>query len=89
SENLQDSPLIFSQEADTAVIPLSDFTQIKSNYTLHEGEALLTSYANVLSEVLPLQKNIDITVKSGEIEIPLHITDIRKDFVLSVYASDG
>lgn len=56
SENLQDSPLLFNGEVDTAVVSLSDFHQIKTDYTLNEGEALLTSYANVLSEVLPLQK---------------------------------
>lgn len=89
SENLQDSPLLFNGEVDTAVVSLSDFHQIKTDYTLNEGEALLTSYANVLSEVLPLQKDVDVNVKSGETEIPLHITDIRKDYVLSQYASDA
>ncbi|SOC09294.1 FtsX-like permease family protein [Ureibacillus xyleni] len=88
SENLQDSPL-YSLETDTVVVSLSDFRQIKPNYTLKKGEALLTSYANVLSEVLPLQKNKDIIVKSGKLEFPLHITEIRKDYVISNYVSNG
>lgn len=81
SDNLKDSPF-FSEEVTTAVLSISDFHKMEPNVTIHEGEAFLTSYVNVLSEVMPLSKEKDIVVKSGDLEIPLFITDIREDFLL-------
>lgn len=82
SESLKDSPL-FGQEVNSAVIPLSDFQQVQPDMELREGEALLTSYVSLLSEIMPLESKKDIIVKAGEVEIPLFITEIREDFLLS------
>ncbi|MFY3792654.1 FtsX-like permease family protein [Ureibacillus sp. MALMAid1270] len=88
SEKLKDSPF-FSEEAPTAVISISDFHKIVPNVSINEGEAFITSYENVLSEVMPLNKEKDIVVKSGDQEIPLFITDVREDFILYSAANFG
>ncbi|MFJ8237397.1 FtsX-like permease family protein [Ureibacillus sp. NPDC094379] len=81
-DSLKDSPL-FSQGVTSSVIPISDFRKVVPNVELKEGEAFLTSYANLFAEVLPLQKEKDIVVNAGNIEIPLFIKDIREDYILS------
>jgi len=81
SDSLKDSPLMES-EVSTSVIAISDFKKVEPNVTIGDGEAFLTSYANVLSEVLPLEKNKDIVVKVGDSEVNLYITDVRKDHFL-------
>ncbi|CAM5202912.1 FtsX-like permease family protein OS=Ureibacillus acetophenoni OX=614649 GN=SAMN05877842_10572 PE=3 SV=1 [Ureibacillus acetophenoni] len=88
SEKLKDSPF-FSEVASTAVISISDFHKIVPNVSINEGEAFITSYENVLSEVMPLNKEKDIVVKSGDQEIPLFITDVREDFILYSAANFG
>lgn len=82
-ESLEDSPL-FGEAVTSPVIPLSSFKQIEPSVDLKDGEAFLTGYASLLSEVLPLQKEKDIIVTSEDNQIPLFITDIRKEFVLSM-----
>lgn len=82
SKNVKAS-LIYKDEAFMSVIPLSDFQQIKPNLKIIEGEAFITSYPNMLSEMLPLKEESNVIVKSGQMKIPLFITDIREDFMLS------
>ena len=78
---MKDSPL-FSREIETVVISLSDFHKLDPNVKISEGEALLTSYVSVLSEILPLEKEKNIAAKTKDLEVSLYITDIRKDFLL-------
>nr|WP_106781832.1 ABC transporter permease [Lysinibacillus timonensis] len=88
SGNLKDSPL-FSQQVETPVISLSDFHKVQPDVLIDEGEAFLTSYVNVLSEILPLEKEKNIIVHAGDLEIPLYITDIREDYLLSSSVAGG
>ncbi|HWJ78452.1 MAG TPA: hypothetical protein VNR61_10305 [Niallia sp.] len=81
-ESLKDSPL-FSHGVTSSVILISDFHKVEPNVELKEGEAFLTSYANLFAELLPLQKEKDIVIKAGDIEIPLFIKDIREDYILA------
>ncbi|HCG4536065.1 ABC transporter permease [Ureibacillus chungkukjangi] len=74
---------LFDGETQTTVIPLSNLQQIEPDVQLAEGEAYLTSYVNVLAEIMPLEADKEITVKAGEIELPLYIKEIREDFMLS------
>lgn len=82
-EKMEDDGLVFTGESNTTVVPLSNLQQIEPNVTLKNNEALITSYATVLSEILPLNAKREITVKAGETDIPLYITEIREDFMLS------
>lgn len=99
TDELKDTPLFMDgNETLTPVISIKDFQQIEPRVTLNEGEAFLTSYANLLSEVLPLQDEQHIVVKTimgeenkhsfGE-NIPLYITEIREDFFLYMNATFG
>jgi len=82
SEKLQDSPL-YNGDSVTTVVPLSELQQVEPDVRLKEGEALITSYIDILAEILPLHAERKITVRAEETEIPLYITEIRKDYLLS------
>lgn len=82
SDGLKDSPLFFTDEMKTSVISLSDFKKKVPSVEINEGEALLTSYVNVLSEIMPLQKEKNIVAKTEDLEVTLFVTDIREDFLL-------
>ncbi len=88
SEHLEELTL-FDGESQTTVVSLSDLQQIQPSLQLADGEALLTSYVNVLAEILPLKSGKEITVKAGETEIPLYIKEIREDFLLSEQVTLG
>ena len=81
SDNLKNSPFS-SDELTTTVISLSDFHKMEPNVEIKEGEAFLTSYVSVLSEIMPLEKEKNIDAKTEDLEVSLFITDIRKDFLL-------
>ncbi|MDN4494023.1 FtsX-like permease family protein [Ureibacillus aquaedulcis] len=76
-------------ESETTVVPLSDFQQIEPNVKLENGDAIITSYVNVLAEVLPIQAGRDIIVNAGETEVSLYIKDIREDNLLSSRVAYG
>ena len=80
---------IFDGETETTVVSLSDLHKIEPDVELEDGEALLTSYVNVLAEIMPLEAGKEITVKAGETEIPLNIKEIREDFLLSEQVAYG
>ena len=82
AQKLQQSTF-YEGGAETTVIPLSDLQQIAPDVQIGDGEALITSYFGVLAEMLPLEAKRDIIVAAGETEIPLYITDIREDYLLS------
>lgn len=88
SDNLKNSPF-FSSEMKTTVISISDFNKIVPNVVVNEGEAFLTSYVNVLSEVIPLKKEKNIIAYTGDQEISLFIKDVREDFLLYSYVNMG
>ncbi|KGR79744.1 ABC transporter permease [Ureibacillus manganicus DSM 26584] len=81
SDNLKDSPL-FTNEMETSVISINDFNKRVPNVDINEGEAILTSYVNILSEIMPLQKEKNLVAKTDDLEVSLFVTDIRKDFLL-------
>lgn len=79
-----------NQEAVSSVVSLSDYKKINPNAQLEEGETIITSYANVLSELLPLESKKKIQVKTSEKNYSLFIKEVREDeFFLSVLASAG
>lgn len=88
SKELIDSPLL-NNITTTAVISISDYQQLGPSIDLDEGEAFFTSYRKLLSEVLPLQKEKEILIQAGDKEIPVYITDIRDEFILSEAVSNG
>lgn len=87
-DNLKNSPL-FSEETATPVIPLSQFQQVEPSIQLKEGEAFVTSYVNLLSEILPLKKEQSVKVSVGGKDVSLFIKDIREDYLLSSRAMYG
>lgn len=89
SNGLKDSPLFFTDEMKTSVISLSDFQKKVPNVEINDGEALLTSYVNVLSEIMPLQKEKNIVAKTEDLEVTLFVTDIREDFLLYSAVNTG
>jgi len=79
-----------NQEAVSSVVSLSDYKKINPNAQLEEGETIITSYANVLSELLPLESKKNIQVKTSGKNYSLFIKEVREDeFFLSVLASAG
>ncbi|QCR34196.1 FtsX-like permease family protein [Lysinibacillus sp. SGAir0095] len=88
SDHLEEITL-FEGESETTVVSLSQLHQVEPDVQLAEGEALLTSYVNVLAEILPLKAGKEITVKAGETEVPLYIKEIREDFMLSEQVTFG
>ncbi|KGR75311.1 ABC transporter permease [Ureibacillus sinduriensis] len=82
SNHLKEITLV-SGDSETTVVSLSDFQQVAPDVQLEKGEALITSYVSVLAEVLPIHPGRDIKVKAGESEIPLYITDVREDNLVS------
>lgn len=89
SEQMQDSPLFGDGEAQAAVISLSEFHQMVPEAELQEGEALITSYVNILAEILPIHADKEIVIKAGNKDIPIYITEIREDYLLSNVVSYG
>lgn len=87
SNQLKELTLV-SGDSETTVVSLNDFQQVAPTVQLEKGEALITSYVNVLAEVLPIHPG-DIKVKSGETEIPLYITEVREDNLLSSLVTYG
>ncbi|RHW36247.1 ABC transporter permease [Lysinibacillus yapensis] len=88
SDTLQDSPL-FEGDSTTPVISLSNFQQRVHEVQLQNEEAFITSYADIIAEVLPIHAGREIVVKAGETEIPIYITEIREDYLLSNIVSYG
>ena len=80
---------LFDGESETTVVSLSDLHQIEPDVQLADGEALLTSYVNVLAEIMPLEAGKEITVRVGATELPLYIKEIREDFLLSEEVTYG
>ena len=82
TDHLEDV-VLFDGESEATVVSLSDLHQVEPDVQLANGEAVLTSYINLLAEILPLQSGKKITVKAGETEILLYIKEIREDYLLS------
>jgi bacitracin transport system permease protein len=79
-----------NQEATSSVVPLSDYKKINPDAQLKDGETIITSYADVLSELLPLESKKNIQVKTSGKNYSLFIKEVREDeFFLSVLASAG
>lgn len=87
--NLLDSPLVNDTEITTAVISLSSFQQKIEGERLTEGEGLLTSYPEYLRMMLPLEKEKVLNVNVGNKDIPIYITDIGNDSILSNRVAGG
>ncbi|WP_431028432.1 FtsX-like permease family protein [Lysinibacillus sp. LZ02] len=79
--NLKNSPLI-NLDAETTVIPLSDFQQIVPEYTtLSEGEVLVTNHVGTLAQMLPIKVDSVPTVQADEQLFEMRITEVREDLL--------
>ncbi|TQE91000.1 FtsX-like permease family protein [Ureibacillus terrenus] len=77
-----------NQDAISPVVPLSDYKAINPEARLNDGETIITSYVDILSELLPLESGKKIRIHAGEKNYSLFIKDVREDeFFLSVLAS--
>lgn len=86
----QKNAMIGNQEVSSPVISLSDYKKINPDANLKEGETIITSYANVLSELMPIESGKEVTVKTTNKSYPLFIKEVReKEFLLSILVSAG
>lgn len=88
SDEFMDSPLV-GGEVSTAVVSQSSFQQMYGDTQLDAGEGMLVSYPHYLSMILPLEENKDIKVSLEDKDIPVHITEVREDTVLSNSVNGG
>ncbi|MFC7687685.1 FtsX-like permease family protein [Ureibacillus sp. GCM10028918] len=88
SDHLEEM-VLFEGDSETTVVSLSDFQQIAPSVKLKNGDSIITSYVNVLAEVLPIHAERDIIVKAGDTEVSLYIKEIREDNLLSSRVSYG
>lgn len=77
------------EDTEIPVIPLTDFQQLAPNYSLATGEVVFTNYNNAMSQLMPLQSDRDVTVHAGKDTYSVHVSDIRKDYVLGGVISGG
>lgn len=79
-----------NNDATLAVVSLSDYQKVNPKATLKDGETIITSYVNVLSKILPLESNKEVTVKTNDNAYKLFIKEVNEEeFFLSIFASDG
>lgn len=75
--------LTFASESSMYVVPLSDFKQVSPDAQLNDGEAIVTSYQNMFSEIMPLEKGGDLSVRFNNEEEKVIIKEIQEEFMLS------
>lgn len=91
NDELQNA-LLFDEDidAETPVVSLTDYRQVNPNFTLENGDAIITSYANYFSEIMPLEKERYLLVQAGDKKVELFIRDIKKkDYFLHQDVSFG
>ncbi|MFF5996316.1 ABC transporter permease [Lysinibacillus sp. KU-BSD001] len=86
--NLKNSPLI-NLDAETTVIPLSDFQQIVPEYTLLEGDVLVTNHVGMLAQMLPIKVESVPTVQADEQLFEMRITEVREDLLAGLAIGGG
>ena len=76
--NLKNSPLI-NLDAETTVIPLSDFQQVVPDYTLKDDEVLITNYVNTMAQILPIKIGSEPNLRVGDEYFKMRVKDLRED----------
>lgn len=80
---------MWNMDMEVVAVPLSDYIKRYPGLDLQGNEAIITSYVNVLSEMMPLEPG-PVTLKVAGENYPVEVTDIEGEYLLGgVVAHSG
>ncbi len=80
---------MWNMDMEVVAVPLSDYIKRYPGLDLQGNEAIITSYVNVLSEMIPLEPG-PVTLKVAGQNYPVEVTDIEGEYLLGgVVAHSG
>lgn len=80
---------MWNMDMEVVAVPLSDYIKRYPGLDLQGNEAIITSYVNVLSEMMPLEPG-PVTLKVAGQNYPVEVTDIEGEYLLGgVVAHSG